>query len=247
MDITNKTILITGAASGLGAATARYLSKKGAAIVLCDRDPIVESIAAEIKQVGNVCDVTNESDVLRVLSEIDQVHAVVNCAGVVFAKRLVGKSGAMPLSDFERVIKVNLIGTFNVMRLVAEKMSMQPLMDNTFERGVIINTASIAAFEGQVGQIAYSASKGAIASMALPAARELSQFGIRVMTIAPGVMLTSMIASMPQAVQEELIAAIPFPKKLGDPTYFAQMVAHIIENPYLNGSTLRLDGALRLN
>ncbi len=246
MDIKNKTILITGAASGLGAATARYLSQKGASLVLCDRDEAVKAVASEVDGIFFISDVTSESEIRFLLTEVEVVHAVVNCAGIVDAKRLVGKSGVMLLEAFERVININLIGTFNVMRLVAEKMiSQQPVNDES-ERGVIINTASIAAFEGQVGQAAYSASKGAVASMTLPVARELGQFGIRVMTIAPGVMATPMMMQMSRDVQDALSADITFPKKFGDPKYFAETVAHIIENSYLNGSTIRLDGGLRM-
>lgn len=246
MDIVGKSLLITGAASGLGAATARYLAQKGAHVVLLDRDDSVKAVASEVEGVSYVADVTSASEIQFVLSQVAELHGVVNCAGIVHAKRLVGKSGAMPLEEFARVIDVNLLGTFNVMRLAAEKMSQQSFLDDIKERGVIINTASIAALEGQVGQVAYSASKGAISAMTLPAARELSQFGIRVVTIAPGVMQTPMIQGMPQPIQDELAAGIPFPKKLGDPKSFAQLVEHIFENSYLNGSMIRLDGALRL-
>lgn len=247
MDINNKTILITGAASGLGAAAARELSARGAKIVLLDRNQdALKKIADEINGVAHACDVTSESAVKQVLSHCADIHAVINCAGVVHGARLVGKNGAMPLDDFSRVIQINLIGTFNVMRLVAEKMSTQEAVNAVGERGVIINTASVAAFEGQLGQIAYAASKGGVASMTLPAARELSRFGIRVMTIAPGVMQTPMMAGMTAEIQQQLSADVPFPKQLGDPKNFAELCAHIIENNYLNGSTIRLDGALRL-
>jgi NAD(P)-dependent dehydrogenase (short-subunit alcohol dehydrogenase family) len=181
-----------------------------------------------------------------VISECAEIHGVVNCAGVAQGARIVGKNGAMPLEDFSRIIQINLIGTFNVMRLAAEKMSTQNPVNDIGERGVIINTASIAAFEGQLGQVGYSASKGAIVSMTLPAARELSKFGIRVMTIAPGVMQTPMMVSMTEEIQKSLSEDILFPKKLGDPKNFGELCAHIIENTYLNGSTIRLDGGLRL-
>ena len=247
MDITNKTILITGAASGLGAATARELARLGAKIILLDRNhEAVLKIASEIKGVAFSCDVTSEESIKNVLQQIADVHAVINCAGVVHGARIVGKNGAMPLADFARVIDINLIGTFNVMRLIAEKMSTQNPVNAVGERGVIINTASIAAFEGQLGQAAYSASKGGVVAMTLPAARELSKFGIRVMTIAPGVMQTPMVAGMTEAVQNSISEDIPFPKKLGDPKNFAELAAHIIQNNYLNGSTIRLDAAQRL-
>lgn len=247
MEIKQKTILITGAASGLGAATAKHLAKKGAEVVLADINKTqLDDLAVKLNAKTFVCDVTDAESVTTMLSSVGDVHGLVNCAGIVHAKRLVGKTSAMPLSDFESVIQINLIGTFNVMRLVAEKMSHQPNIDEVGSRGVIVNTASVAAFEGQVGQVAYSASKGAVASMTLPAARELSRFGIRVMTIAPGVMETPMMSGMPDKVQRALCADIPFPKKLGDANYFAQTVAHILENDYLNGSVIRLDAGLRL-
>ena len=237
MDISNKTILITGAASGLGAATAAHLSARGAHIIGIDRnatDTVIE------------CDITSADAVKKVIDAQKEIHAVVNCAGIIHGARIVGKNGVMPLEDFAHVIQVNLIGTFNVLRLCAEKMSAQSTVNDVGERGVIINTASVAAFEGQLGQIAYSASKGGVASMTLPAARELSRFGIRVMTIAPGVMETPMVAGMTPELQQALCADVPFPKQLGKPSQFAELCAHIIENNYLNGSTIRLDGALRM-
>jgi NAD(P)-dependent dehydrogenase (short-subunit alcohol dehydrogenase family) len=247
MDIQNKTILITGAASGLGAATARELSSRGARTILLDRNiESAEKIAQDISARAFECDVTSENSVQKILSECDDIHAVINCAGIVHGGRIVGKNGVMPLEEFSRVININLMGTFNVMRLAAEKISKQNSVNDLGERGVIINTASIAAFEGQFGQVGYSASKGAIVSMTLPAARELSKYGIRVMTIAPGVMETPMIAGMTEEIQHALAADIPFPKKLGDPKNFGELCTHIIENSYLNGSTIRLDGALRL-
>lgn len=238
MQIHNKTIIITGAASGLGAATATHLSHLRANVILLDKNKMADNIIE--------CDVTDENAVQKILNTQDEIHAVINCAGIVHAARLIGKTGAMPLADFQKVIQINLIGTFNMMRLAAEKMSLQNPVDDSGERGVIINATSIAAFEGQIGQVAYSASKGAIASMTLPAARELARFGIRVMTIAPGAMQTPMVASLPQETQQAFAKDIPFPKQLGDPQRFAELVAHIIQNNYLNGSTIRLDAALRL-
>ena len=247
MDIKNKTILITGAASGLGAATAFELSRLGAKTILLDKNiDLVNKIATETNGSAFECDVTSEDSVKKVIAALAEIHAVINCAGVVSGARIVGKNGAMPLVDFSRVIHINLIGTFNVMRLCAEKMALQNEVNETGERGVIINTASIAAFEGQLGQAAYAASKGGVVAMTLPAARELAKFGIRVMTIAPGVMETPMMAGMPVEVQNALSADIPFPQKLGDAKNFAELAAHIIENNYLNGTTIRLDGALRL-
>lgn len=247
MEIKNKTILVTGAASGLGAATARELSKRGANIILLDRNiEATKKVAAEINGVAFECDVTSEDSVKNIISQCDVIHATINCAGIVNGARLVGKNGPMPLDDFSRVIQINLVGTFNVMRLIAAKMSLQNAVNDAGERGVIINTASIAAFEGQLGQVAYSASKGGVAAMTLPAARELSKFGIRVMTIAPGIMQTPMMMGMTAEIQHALTADIPFPKKMGDPQCFGELCAHIIENSYLNGEVIRLDGALRL-
>lgn len=251
MHIENKIILVTGAGSGLGAATATLLSEKKAHVIFLDRD--IEKTSVLAKKVGATaieCDVTSESAVKDALEQVMQqhhaIHGVVNCAGVVHAARILGKNGVMPLSDFSRVIHINLIGTFNVMRLAAEKMALHEPVDALSQRGVIINTASIAAFEGQVGQIAYSASKGGVVAMTLPAAREFSRIGVRVMTIAPGVMQTPMLGALPAEAQSGLAADVPFPKKLGSPQQFAELVLHIIENDYLNGSVIRLDGALRL-
>lgn len=246
MEIQNKNILITGAASGLGQATAMYLAAKHAKVILLDKNPAATALAAELNGHAFIGDITSEAFIQDTLSACDDIHAVVNCAGIVHGARIVGKNGPLPLADFSRVLNINVVGTFNVMRLSAAKMAQQNPLTEEGERGVIINTASIAAFEGQLGQVAYSASKGAIHAMTLPAARELSQFGIRVMTIAPGIMQTPMATSLPEAVQKSLSEQIPFPKHLGNPEVFAQLVSHIIENTYLNGSTIRLDGALRL-
>lgn len=247
MQIKQKNIVITGAASGLGEATAREFALHHTNLFLLDRDKkALQKVASDVNGVAIECDVTSESSVKQAISACGDIHAVIHCAGIVHGARIVGKQGAMPLDDFSRVIQVNLIGTFNVLRLCAEKMSAQQPVSECGERGVIINTASIAAFEGQLGQVAYAASKGGVAAMTLPAARELSRFGIRVMTIAPGIMKTPMMAGMTEEVQQSLFAEVPFPKKLGDPQNFAALCVHIVENNYLNGSVIRLDGALRL-
>jgi NAD(P)-dependent dehydrogenase (short-subunit alcohol dehydrogenase family) len=195
------------------------------------------------------CDVTDAESATAALAEAQRAHGpariLVNCAGIVTGKRIVGREGPMPLEDFARVIQVNLIGTFNMIRLAAAAMAtLDPLGDG--ERGVIISTASVAAYEGQVGQAAYSASKGGIVSLTLPAAREFAQFGVRVMTIAPGIMQTPMMSAMPAETQASLSAGVPFPKRLGLPAEFAELVEHCIRNGYLNGEVIRLDGALRM-
>lgn len=247
MDISHKTFLITGAASGLGAATARVFAERGAKVILADRNlAAATSLAAEINGIPFECDVTDENHVQAMLDQLDEIHGVVNCAGIVQGARILSKQGVMPLSDFSRVMQINLVGTFNVMRLVAAKISEQDTVNMVGERGVIINTASVAAFEGQLGQVAYSASKGGVVAMTLPAARELSRFGIRVMTIAPGVMQTPMMAGMTPEIQSQLASDVPFPKQLGAPSDFGALCAHIVENSYLNGEVIRLDGALRL-
>lgn len=251
MRIDKQGVIITGGGSGMGAATARWLAKLGARVAILDRDSSkAQSIAAEISGLALACDVTNSDEITIALKEAEEKHGIaricINCAGIAPAKRLVGKQGAMPLEEFSRVINTNLIGTFNVMRLAAEAMSAADPVDNDGQRGVIINTASIAAYEGQIGQVAYSASKAAIVGLTLPAARDLANFGIRVMTIAPGIMATPMLQGMPDEVQQSLAATVNFPKRLGSPEEFAHLVEHIILNDYLNGEVIRLDGALRL-
>jgi NAD(P)-dependent dehydrogenase (short-subunit alcohol dehydrogenase family) len=251
MDIVGKAALVTGGASGLGAATARELARRGAKVAVLDRNAEgAAAVAAEIGGIGIGCDVTSTDSVLAALESARVVHGparlLMNVAGIGTAKRIVGKDGApAPLEDFERVVKVNLIGTYNVTRLVAAEMvKLEPLLDG--ERGVIVNTASVAAFDGQIGQEAYSASKGGVVAMTLPLARDLAQFGVRVCTIAPGLFLTPLLAELPQAVQDSLAASIPFPKRLGKPEEFALLAAGIIENLSLNGEVIRLDGALRM-
>ena len=255
MIIQGTAALVTGGASGLGAQTARELAKRGAKVAVLDRNGAgAKALAAEIgangQAIGVECDITSTDSVLAALAAARAAHGparlLMNIAGFGTAKRLIGKDGTpMPLDDFERVIKVNLVGTFNMIRLAAAEMvKLDPLEDG--ERGVIVNTASVAAFDGQVGQEAYAASKGGIVSLTLPLARDLAQFGVRVVTIAPGLFLTPLMAELPEAVQQSLAASIPFPKRLGKPEEFAQLAAAIVENLSLNGEVIRLDGALRM-
>lgn len=250
MRIEGSSALVTGAGSGLGEATARRLAELGAIVHVFDRN--ADAAFAVAQSIGGVAlpgDVTDENDAQRALDiaakASDGLRILVNCAGIGTAARMLGREGPMPLAEFERVIRINLVGTFNMMRLAAERMTMAAERDNQ-GRGVIVNTASVAAFEGQIGQAAYSASKGGIVSMALPAARELARFGIRVNTIAPGIFLTPLLAALPTEVQESLSSAIPYPPRLGAPAEFADAVRFVIENPYLNGEVIRLDGAIRM-
>ena len=250
MDIRGQAALVTGAGSGLGAATAERLAAEGAKVACVDLN--AEAAATTAKRIGGLVitgDVADgaamEAAFATALAAHGPCRVLVNCAGIGVAKRVVGRDGAMPLADFERVIRVNLIGTFNMMRLAGAEMSKaEPLADG--ERGVIISTASVAAFEGQVGQAAYAASKGGIAALTLPVARELANFGVRVLTIAPGLFLTPLMHSLPEDVQKSLGDSIPFPRRLGGAAEFANLVAHMVENAYLNGEIVRLDGALRL-
>lgn len=251
MEIKNCAAIISGGASGMGAATAKMLSQAGAKVTILDVDlAAATKVAQEIQGLAFACDITQtdsvESALLAAAEQHGPARICINCAGIVKGRRIVNQKGPMPLSDFREVIEVNLIGTFNLMRLAAASMqTLEPLSD-TQERGIIINTASIAAFEGQIGQTAYSASKGAIVSMALPAARELAPFGIRVMTIAPGLVDTPMLQHIPAEARAALIENIPFPHRLANPNEFAQLAMHIIENTMLNGEVIRLDGALRM-
>jgi NAD(P)-dependent dehydrogenase (short-subunit alcohol dehydrogenase family) len=250
MDPKGHAAIVTGAASGLGAETAAHLAKAGAKVTLLDVNfDAAKATAAKIGGIAICCDVTSADDAMNALAEAKAKHGaariLVSCAGVGPAKRMVGRDGPMPLADFERVIAINLIGTFNMMRLVAANMqSLEPMTDG--ERGVIVSTASVAAYEGQIGQTAYSASKGGVAALTLPAARELSQFGIRVMAIAPGIFGTPMLRALPQAAQDSLGASVPFPKRLGEPSEFAELVMTIVRSGYLNGEVIRIDGALRM-
>ncbi len=248
MKLTNQIAIITGGNSGLGQACAELLNSLGANVVIWDKQ--IDQAKNNTSLALN-CDVSSELGVQAALEEtiakLGYPRICINCAGIAPAKRMVGKEGQlMPLADFKQVLDINLIGSFNVMRVVAHAMSQQSLEENSEERGVIINTASIAAFEGQIGQTAYSASKGGIVAMTLPAARELAQHAIRVNTIAPGLMATPMLLNMPQEIQDNLAATVTFPKRLGKPQEFAALAVHIIENPLINGEVIRLDGALRM-
>ena len=250
MDINGHAAVVTGGGSGLGAATAVALARAGARVACLDIDlDRARAVAHKIGGHATACDVTEAGQATAALAEARSKHGacriLINCAGVGPAKRIVGRDGPMPLADFERVIRINLIGTFNMMRLAAAEMQgLAPLADG--ERGVIITTASVAAFEGQIGQAAYSASKGGVAALTMPAAREFAQFGIRVMCIAPGIFETPMLMAIPEEARQSLAAAVPFPKALGRPDQFAFLARHLIENSYLNGEVIRLDGALRM-
>ncbi len=237
MQLPGKSILVTGGASGLGAATVSALSAAGARPVVLD---LQTAPAPSVR--GSV---TSEADVLHALALAGPIHGVVHCAGLAAAQRAVGKEGPLPLEEFERVIHVNLIGAFNVVRLAAAAM-MQNAPDAEGERGVIILTSSIAAFDGQIGQAAYAASKAGIAGLTLPLAREFARSGIRVVSIAPGLFDTPLLAALPMAVKEQLGATVPFPSRLGRPEEYAQLALAILANPMLNGETIRLDGALRM-
>jgi NAD(P)-dependent dehydrogenase (short-subunit alcohol dehydrogenase family) len=252
MDIKGISALVTGGSSGLGAACVRHLAKAGAKVVIADLNQEAgETLAGELgQQVRFVrTDVTDEKSAGTAVQEAVRVfgglHVSVQCAGIVVAERVLGKSGPHPLASFTKVITVNLIGTFNMLRLAAEAITRNE-PNAAGERGVIVNTASIAAFEGQIGQVAYSASKGGVAAMTLPVARELARFGIRVMAVAPGTFDTPLLAGLPEEARFSLGKQVPFPSRLGRPAEFAALVAHIVENEMLNGEVIRLDGALRM-
>lgn len=253
MQIQNKVFLITGGGSGLGAATAKLLVSAGAKVVLADVN--AEAGAAQAAELGEAnarfirTDVCSEADgkaaVQLALDAFGALHGLANCAGVAPAEKVIGRNGVHGLESFTRTININLIGTFNMLRLAAEAMARNE-PDAGGERGIIINTASVAAFDGQIGQAAYSASKSAVVGMTLPIARELARSGIRVMTIAPGIFETPMMAAMPQEVRDSLGASVPFPPRLGRPDEYAALARHIIENSMLNGEVIRLDGAIRM-
>jgi NAD(P)-dependent dehydrogenase (short-subunit alcohol dehydrogenase family) len=242
--------VVTGAASGLGAETAAALARAGAKVALLDVNlDGAKETAGRIGGIAVRCDVTSADGAAAALKQASDAHGtariLVNCAGIGPARRMVGRDGPMPLAEFEKVIAINLIGTFNMMRLAAAAMQGLAPLDGG-ERGVIVSTASVAAYEGQIGQPAYAASKGGVAALTIPVARELAQFGIRVMAIAPGIFGTPMLKALPQAAQDSLGASVPFPHRLGDPREFADLVLTIVRNAYLNGEVIRLDGALRM-
>jgi len=250
METKGQAAIVTGGASGLGAATARALAAAGAKVAIIDvNQKAAAEVAIDIKGIAVSCDVADssaaEAAVKKAAADHGPARILVNCAGIGLAKRIVGRDGPMPLADFERVIRINLIGTFNMMRLVAAGLQTAEALPGG-ERGVIVSTASVAAFEGQIGQAAYASSKGGVAALTLPAAREFAQFGIRVMAIAPGIFGTPMLRALPQEVQDSLGASVPFPKRLGESREFAALVLHCIHNGYLNGEVIRLDGALRM-
>jgi NAD(P)-dependent dehydrogenase (short-subunit alcohol dehydrogenase family) len=247
--ISGAAAIVTGGGSGLGRATAEALAAKGARVAVIDLNPAAAEEAA--KAVGGlalVWDVADEASASAAVAKAEAAHGpariLVNCAGIGVAKRVVGRDGPHPLADFDRVIRVNLIGTFNMIRLASAGMAKLEPIDG--ERGAIVSTASVAAFDGQIGQAAYSASKGGVVAMTLPIARELAQFGIRVNTIAPGIFFTPMLLGLSQAAQDSLGQSVPFPARLGQPAEYAALAVHLVENGYINGETIRIDGALRM-
>ncbi|RYF07645.1 MAG: 3-hydroxyacyl-CoA dehydrogenase [Comamonadaceae bacterium] len=249
MEINGKVFIVTGGASGLGEGTARSLAERGGKVVIADMQAEKgEAVARDIGGAFVRCDVSNESDGQAVVAKalsLGKLMGLVNCAGIAPAEKTVGKNGAHALASFTKAITVNLIGSFNMIRLAAEAMSAND-PEATGERGVMISTASVAAYDGQIGQAAYAASKGGIVGMTLPIARDLARSGIRNMTIAPGIFGTPMLFGMPQDVQDSLAAGVPFPSRLGTPQDYAKLAIHIFENDMLNGEVIRLDGAIRL-
>jgi len=249
MDIHDKVFIITGGASGLGAGTARRLAADGARVVLADvQDEAGEALARELDQAYVHCDVTVEADAQAAIEAAlarGRLFGLVNCAGIAPAARIIGEAGPHPLDLFRKVIDINLVGSFNMARLTAQAMA-DNAPEPTGERGVIVNTASVAAYDGQIGQAAYAASKAGIVGMTLAIARDLSRLGIRCMTIAPGIFGTPMLFGMPQEVQDSLAASVPFPSRLGRPEDYAKLVRAILDNEMLNGETIRLDGAIRM-
>ncbi|MCA3253213.1 MAG: SDR family NAD(P)-dependent oxidoreductase [Pseudomonadota bacterium] len=249
MDIAGKVFLVTGGASGLGEGAARALAAAGGKVVIADLQADKgQAVAAELGGSFVKCDVTQEADgqaAVAAAATMGKLMGLVNCAGIAIGVKTVGKEGPHPLAQFARVININLIGSFNMIRLAADAMSKNA-PEATGERGVLISTASVAAYDGQIGQAAYSASKGGVVGMTLPIARDLARTGIRNMTIAPGIFGTPMLFGMPQEVQDALAASVPFPSRLGTPADFGKLVRHIVENDMLNGEVIRLDGAIRL-
>jgi NAD(P)-dependent dehydrogenase (short-subunit alcohol dehydrogenase family) len=249
MDIAGKVFIVTGGASGLGEGTARMLAKEGGKVVVADvQADKGQALAKEIGGAFVKCDVTQEAEAQAAVAQavsMGKLMGLVNCAGIAIGAKTVGKDGPHPLASFAKVIGINLVGSFNMIRIAADAMCKNE-PEPTKERGVLINTASVAAYDGQIGQAAYAASKGGIAGMTLPIARDLARNGIRCMTIAPGIFGTPMMFGMPQEVQDSLAASVPFPSRLGTPADYAKLVKHIVENEMLNGEVIRLDGAIRL-
>ena len=252
MEIKDSVAVVTGGASGLGEACIRnFLSKGGKVSILDFAEERGQKVASELGDAALFCltDITKEEDVQAALDKTVEafgaIHIAVNCAGVGIPAKVLGKEGPMPMAHFNKVVQINLIGTMNVVRLAAEKM-VQNQGNDDGEKGVVINVASVAAFDGQIGQAAYSASKAGVAGMTLPIAREFAEYGIRIMTIAPGIFRTPMLEALPENVQEALGKMVPFPKRLGEPSEFAGLVQHIVENSMLNGEVIRFDGALRM-
>ena len=247
MEIQGHTFLVTGGASGLGEGTARMLAEKGAHVIIADlQEEKGDALAKELGAVFVRCDVTKDEDAHKAVDAAKgQLRGLINCAGIASADRTINKTGAHNLDVFTRTIMINLVGSFNMIRVAAHAMSLQEPLP-TAERGIMISTASVAAYDGQIGQAAYSASKGGIVGMTLPIARDLARNGIRNMTIAPGIFGTPMLFGMPQEVQDALAAGVPFPSRLGTPQDYAKLAQHIIENDMLNGEVIRLDGAIRL-
>ncbi len=250
MNPSGQIAIVTGGGSGLGEATARALAAKGARVAVLDVGiENAERVAAGIGGIAVKCDVSSAEGALAAVAEVaeklGEPRILVNCAGIAIGAKTLGKDGPHPLDSYRKVIEVNLIGTFNMIRLVADRTQrLEPLESG--ERGVIVNTASVAAFDGQIGQAAYSSSKGGVVGMTLPVARDLARSGIRVVTIAPGIFKTPMMMGMPQEVQDLLGASVPFPSRLGEPAEYAALALHIVENQMLNGETIRLDGAIRM-
>lgn len=250
MNAEGQIAIVTGGGSGLGEATARALAARGARVAILDVGiERAEAVTAEIGGIAVKCDVSDAESGVAAMAEVAEKlgtpRILVNCAGIAIGVKTVGKDGPHPLDQYRRVIEINLIGSFNMIRLFADAAAkLEPLQGG--ERGVIVNTASVAAYDGQIGQAAYSASKGGVVGMTLPVARDLARSGIRVCTIAPGIFKTPMMAAMPQEVQDSLGAAVPFPSRLGEPAEYAALALHIIDNQMLNGETIRLDGAIRM-
>ncbi|AZO51288.1 MAG: SDR family NAD(P)-dependent oxidoreductase [Mesorhizobium sp.] len=242
--------IVTGGGSGLGEATARALAARGAHVAILDVGvERAQKVAADIGGIAVQCDVSSDASGVIAVGEVAQKlgepRILVNCAGIAIGMKTIGKEGPHALDQYRKVIEINLIGTFNMIRLVADRAAKLDALEGG-ERGVIVNTASVAAYDGQIGQAAYSASKGGVVGMTLPVARDLARSGIRVCTIAPGIFRTPMMAGMPQEVQDSLGAAVPFPSRLGEPSEYAALALHIVENQMLNGETIRLDGAIRM-